>query len=332
MSKKGAIGRDFIQAKNSFNYPRDNYLIQGSGSYYQLSEKEFIKARKQDDGAPTEINDPNSDYTWAKNKPETTYDKMAKAHFKEEDRRKYEEERNKNINRKPIPEKFIDYTVPEDPTQTRQPAIDYNIMDQAVPAGLQPPLQPSRINIMDQAVPAGLQPPLQPSRINIMDQAVPAGLQPPLQPNAFFFEPVNSTLLPRPQVRQVRNANVRLNQTPQIQRVERQQREIGNPFRNVNIVVPEIPRIIPRDPPYFRPGRINTTMREILGPSRRSQLSPASERITNMLMNNRGKTRAELTQADYKDILNIRQSLSSEEVEALRKAQTQGRPFRIRGG
>jgi hypothetical protein len=96
--KKSAVGRDFLQAKNSFNYPRDNYIIQGSGSYYQLSEKEFIKARKQDDGAPTEIKDPNNDYQWAKWKPETTYDKMAKAHFKEMDRRKYEEERNKNIN------------------------------------------------------------------------------------------------------------------------------------------------------------------------------------------------------------------------------------------
>lgn len=102
MSKKAGIGRDFIQAKNSFNYPRDNYLIQGSGSYNQLSERQFIKARKQDDGAPTVIKDPNNDYQWAKWKPETTFDKMAKAHFKEMDRRKYEEERNKNMNLRAI--------------------------------------------------------------------------------------------------------------------------------------------------------------------------------------------------------------------------------------
>jgi hypothetical protein len=96
--KQSAIGKDFLQTKNSFNYPKDNYIIQGSGSYYQLSEREFFKARKDDDGAPTEIRDPNTTYEWAKQKPETTFDKMAKAHFKEQDRRKYEEERNKNIN------------------------------------------------------------------------------------------------------------------------------------------------------------------------------------------------------------------------------------------
>lgn len=111
--KQSAIGKDFLQAKNSFNYPRDNYLIQGSGSYYQLSERNFIKARKGDDGAPTEIRDPNTTYEWAKNKPETTYDKMAKAHFKEQDRRKYEEERNKNINMRGTKEQIS--IIPEAP-------------------------------------------------------------------------------------------------------------------------------------------------------------------------------------------------------------------------
>jgi hypothetical protein len=97
MSYINSVGFDLQKNNTSFNYPDDNYLV-SSNSHYQISEHKFTNGRIDKNIHPPYTKEPNWDFNFRRGPLETTYDKMAKAHFDEENRRAYEDARLAKIN------------------------------------------------------------------------------------------------------------------------------------------------------------------------------------------------------------------------------------------
>ena len=97
MSYINSVGFDLQKNNTSFNYPDDNYLV-SSNSHYQISEHRFTDGKVDYNIHPPYTKEPNWDFNFKRGKLETSFDKMAKAHFDEENRRAYEDARLAKIN------------------------------------------------------------------------------------------------------------------------------------------------------------------------------------------------------------------------------------------